>query len=69
VVVAVHAHVELHHAITAVERCGGDVVAAVGICCCGFRHDAPGFHLVADFLDWGIWSPERRVRVWTRPPL
>jgi hypothetical protein len=72
IVLAVHAHVELQKAVAAVERCGGDVVAAVAICCCGYRHDLTGYDLAADFEDWGIWSPERRVRVWTqavpRPP-
>jgi hypothetical protein len=68
VVVSVHAHVELGRAVAAVERCGGAVVAAVAVCCCGYGHDVPGLSLVSDGLDWGIWSPERRVRVWSRDP-
>lgn len=68
VVVAVHAHVKLERAIQAVRRCQGDPVAAVAIGCCGFQHRAPGMSLSADYLDWGIWSPERRVMVWQSAP-
>lgn len=64
IVVAVHAHVRLARAMEAVRRCGADVVAAVAIPCCGYAHDAPGLSLLADYSDWGIWSPERRVLVW-----
>lgn len=64
VVVLVHAHVGLERAIQAVRRCHGNPVAAVAIGCCGVEHRAPGMSLSADYLDWGIWSPERRVKVW-----
>lgn len=66
VLVAVHAHVRLDRAIRSVERCGGDVVGAVALPCCGYTHEARGLSLVADYEDWGIWSPERRVVVWAR---
>lgn len=68
VVISVHAHVKLERAIEAVRRCNGDPVAAVAIGCCGFEHRAPGMTLSADYLDWGIWSPERRVMVWQSVP-
>lgn len=64
VVVAVHAHVRLERAIRSVQRRGAEPVAAVAIPCCGFDHQAPGLRLLEDYLDWGIWSPERRVQVW-----
>jgi hypothetical protein len=66
IVVAVHAHVELARAIRSVERCGAEVVGAVAVPCCGWTHDAPGLAVVADYEDWGIWSPERRVIAWAR---
>lgn len=66
VVVVVHAHVGLDESIRSVERCSGDVVAAVAIPCCGWLHEAPGLTVVADYEDWGIWSPERRVITWSR---
>ena len=66
VVVAVHAHVETARAIRSVERCGAEVVGAVALPCCGWIHDAPSLAVVADYEDWGIWSPERRVIAWRR---
>lgn len=66
VVVALHAHVALDESIRAVARCGGEVVAAVAIPCCGWIHEAPQLTVVADHEDWGIWSPQRRVIAWSR---
>ena len=66
VAVAVHAHVALECALQNLQRCGGDVVAAVAIPCCGWIHEAPRLTVIADYDDWGIWSPQRRVIVWSQ---
>lgn len=65
VVVAVHAHVALSVALKAVSRAGAHVVAAVAIPCCGWVHEAEGLRETVDRVDWGIWSPERRVLGWS----
>lgn len=61
VIVLVHSHapiIDCLNAITATKR------AIIAIPCC-VPMDIEGWPPNLNFLDYGIWSPKRRVKIWT----
>lgn len=69
VLVAVHSHADLTKAVQVVEEMGAYIMGIVAIPCCT-PQNLDQYYLeglyseVAYYQDWGIWSPQRTVKVW-----
>lgn len=60
IVVAVHSHADLKASVACVHGAGRVAVIAIP-CCVPLTLDRPPD---LAYTDWGIWSPERTVKVW-----
>lgn len=60
IVVAVHSHADLKASVASVRGTGQVAVIAIS-CCVPLTLDVPPD---LAYSDWGIWSPERTVKVW-----
>lgn len=61
VLVCVHSHCKKAELLRFISKLKGNV-HVISIRCCE-EDDLPK-KPTAEYLDWGIWSPERRVRIW-----
>lgn len=57
----VHSHAPTAELLDSMEGAPGDVHVISNRCCYDDSLDQDPSY---EYLDWGIWSPERRVRVW-----
>ena len=60
-IIAVHSHADLKKAVSLINSKHKAVIAIP--CCVPQELDIPPTY---EFDDWGIWSPERTVKVWPR---
>jgi hypothetical protein len=61
VYVCVHSHAPAAEVLASVARAPGTVHIVSNRCCVD---DSLALAPDYEYLDWGIWSPERRVRIW-----
>lgn len=57
----VHSHAPVEELIEAASLCPGRVHVISNRCCVDDTLPTEPTH---EYMDWGIWSPERRVRIW-----